>query len=153
MTSVEPAGSKLPTPFRDRDLDPVPVEGESSGGAAFIQSRGIYDFPLGVVEAGSACMRCEVVGFIRAITWLAIRACGFEIDLDDLRVAIAPCAFDKLRAFFSGEIDRRLRFALGEHFIERGAGDEFCRQHQKSGDTCYKKDSFVFHDCTLSQLI
>ena len=104
-------------------------------------------------KSDAARMRREVVGFIRAITWLAIRACGFEIHFDDLSVAIAPFAFDKLRAFFGGEVDRRLRFALGEHFIERGARHEFCRQRQKNGDTCYKKNSSVFHDFTLNLLI
>jgi hypothetical protein len=118
-----------------------------------IQSRGIDDLPFGVVELDVACVRYEVVGFIWRSGGLTIGSGSLEIDLDDLRVAIASFASDKLRAFLGGKVDRRFRFALGKHFIERGASDEFCRQRQKSGDTYYKKNNSAFHDCLLNLLI
>ena len=91
-----------------------------------------YDFPFGVVEIDAACVRCKVVGFIWRSGRLTISACGFEIDLNDLRVAVTPLAFDKLRTFFGGKVDRRLRFALGEEFIGRRRGDKPSRRVRRA---------------------
>ena len=126
--------SEIADSLWNRDLDAVPVESEFPRGTAFIQRRGIYDFPFGVVELDAACVRCEVVGFIWRSGRLTISSRGFEIDLDDLRVTIAPFASNKLRACFGGKVDGCLGFALGGRFVERCARDKVGGQREEEGN-------------------
>ena len=126
--------SEIADSLWNRDLDAVPVESEFPRGTAFIQSRGIYDFPFRVVEIGSARMRRKVIGLVGGAGGLAVGSSGFEIDLDDLRVAVAPFASNKLRACFGGKVDGCLGLALGERFVERCARDKVGGQREEEGD-------------------
>ena len=126
--------SEIADSLWNRDLDAVPVESEFPRGTAFIQRRGIYDFPFGVVELDAACVRCEVVGFIWRSGRLTISSRGFESDLDDLRVTIAPFASNKLRACFGGKVDGCLGFALGGRFVEQCARDKVGGQREEEGN-------------------
>ena len=78
-------GIKGPDALRHGDLEPVPVKSELAGGAPFVERGRIDDFPLGIVEVGAAGVWRKVIPSVRDRAWLAIRARGFEIDLDDLR--------------------------------------------------------------------
>ena len=127
-------GAEVSDLFGNSDVDAVPVESEFPRGTAFIQRRGIYDFPFGVVELDAACVRCEVVGFIWRSGRLTISSRGFEIDLDDLRVTIAPFASNKLRACFGGKVDGCLGFALGGRFVEQCARDKVGGQREEEGN-------------------
>src|SRR5262249_47919829 len=135
-------------PFWDRHLDPVPVEGELTGGATLIQTRRIYDLPFGVVEVGSPCVGSKVERLIKDTTRLSIGARGFKVRFNDFGVAVVPFAFDKLRPSFGGKVDRRLRSAASQRFVGRRVQDEFCWERQLSGDSCDKKNNFAFHDFT-----
>src|SRR2546430_7734439 len=51
----------------------------------------------------------EVVCFNQRAGWLFVRSRSFEIDLDDLRVAVTPLSFDKIDTFLCGEVDHCVR--------------------------------------------
>ena len=126
--------SEIADSLWNRDLDAVPVESEFPRGTAFIQSRGIYDFPFRVVEIGSARMRRKVIGLVGGAGGLAVGSSGFEIDLDDFSVAVAPLAFDELDVFFGAQVNRHFRFALAERFVERCARDKVGGQREEEGN-------------------
>jgi hypothetical protein len=127
-------------PIGDRDRDAIPVEREAAGAATLHQRRRIDRRPGGIVEIRDASFRRVVVRADGCAGWLPIGAGADEIDLDDLRVAVAPGAAHEREAVGCREIDRGLGAGLlgREGGRDRDRRDPDRREHACAGarDAC-----------------
>ena len=94
-------------PLRDRDLDPVPVEGEPARRLAHVELRRGQRLPARVVETGGAGVGRDVVGPVRRPGGPEVGARAPVLDVDDLHIAVPPLPLDEASARFSRKIDDR----------------------------------------------
>jgi hypothetical protein len=68
--------------------------------------------PRGIVEVSGAGFGRVIVGAHWSARRLAVGARSLEVDLDDLRIAVSPFAFDERHALASREIDAGFAYSV-----------------------------------------